>query len=279
MAEEMTLRWLGAAHFQLSWDRFVVVTDPLYTRLPGERPRLQARRDDLQQIDLLLLTHGHLDHSADFPYLVERYQPPAYAPQEVLTSVRSAGIAADWSRCHSLESVKRTPIPLGDMVVTPFQIGAEQIDLWFIRSMFIRPWRHKRPQAIPFGIRWLRHHLHCNCFAFHLRSPGGTTMLFFGNLTPGVDELKTVDRVDLLAIPFCPANSKWQQQSLDLITRFRPSVTLVHHFDNFMHPYTHSRYMDLGRYQTLIQRHLPDARLCFAKFEQPMKLSEIMEQA
>jgi L-ascorbate metabolism protein UlaG (beta-lactamase superfamily) len=278
MTEELTLQWLGAAHFHLSRDRFKVVTDPLFTRLPGERPRLETSRDDLQQIDLLLLTHGHLDHSADFPFLVERHRPPAYAPQEVLTSLQSQGIDADWSRCHSLESLKGTSLSHGDVVVTPYQIGTEQIDLWFIRSMFVRPWRHWRPQAIPFGIRWLRHHLRCNCFAFHLRLPGGTTLLFFGNLTPSVDELAAVDRVDLLAIPYCPANSKWPQQTLDLIDRFQPAVTLVHHFDNFMHPYTHSRYMDLGRYQLMIQERFPDVRICFAKFNQPMKLQEIMNQ-
>lgn len=276
MTEDVTLCWYGAAHFHISWNGLTVVTDPLFTRLPGQRPRLELSREDLDRLDVLLLTHGHLDHSADFPYLLKKHQPIAYAPREVLGPQQDTITDQAWSRCQALEAVKGRQLAIGDAMVTPYQIGTEKIDLWFIRAMFIRPWRHYRPQAIPFGIRWLLHHLRCNCFAFHLRFAGGTTLLFFGNLTDSVDELADVQRVDVLAIPYCPANSKWRQQSIELIARFKPAVTLVHHFDNFMHPYTHSRYMDLGQYQTMIQAQCPDAHLFFAKFSQPVKLDEVL---
>jgi hypothetical protein len=100
-------------------------------------------------------------------------------------------------------------------------------------------------------------------------------MLYIGNLSDRVDELKEIDRVDVLAIPYCPANKKWLRQSAYLIGRFRPDVTLIHHFDNFLNPYTLSKYMNLDDYRRAIQRHCPDARLYFSKFGREVQLAEI----
>ena len=74
-----------------------------------------------------------------------------------------------------------------------------------------------------------------------------------------------IDRIDVLAIPYCPANKKWLGQSQHLIERFEPGVTLVHHFDNFLNPYTLSKYMDLGGYRRILHERCPDARFYFSK--------------
>jgi hypothetical protein len=142
--------------------------------------------------------------------------------------------------------------------------------------MFLRPWLHATPSAIPAGIRWAMHHLFGNCFAFHFRFPlRGTTLLYFGNLTQQVHEMNGIDRVDVLAIPYCPANKKWLRQSQHLIERFQPEVTLVHHFDNFLNPFTLSKYMDLGDYRKALHEKCPDARFYFSKFRREVDLGEI----
>jgi hypothetical protein len=84
-----------------------------------------------------------------------------------------------------------------------------------------------------------------------------------------------VDRVDVLAIPYCPANNKWLRHSQFLIERFRPDVTLVHHFDNFMNPYTLSKYMHLGDYRKALQERCHDAEFFFSKFLREVSLAEI----
>ncbi|MCP3983402.1 MAG: MBL fold metallo-hydrolase [bacterium] len=64
---KVVLQWHGAAHNQIDYRGLKILIDPLYTRLPGDQPHLTATRDDLERIDFILLTHGHLDHSRDFP--------------------------------------------------------------------------------------------------------------------------------------------------------------------------------------------------------------------
>jgi hypothetical protein len=144
--------------------------------------------------------------------------------------------------------------------------------------MCLRPWLHWRPAAVPTAVRWLTHHVFGDCFAFHFRfPPEGRTMLYFGNLTGQVEEMRNIERVDVLAIPYCPANQKWLAQSQYLIDRFQPGVTLVHHFDNFMNPFTLSKYMNLDDYRTALQERCPAARFYFSKFLREVDLAESIE--
>jgi L-ascorbate metabolism protein UlaG (beta-lactamase superfamily) len=277
---QVQLKWHGAAHYHIFYQDMRIVVDPLYTRLPGDVPHLEERKEDLEKIDYLLLTHGHLDHSCDFPYLLFKHAPVSYAPEEYLHSVKRRAkrdnIEFDFSRCHSLEDVEGTPVPIGDVEITPYRIGTEEIDLWFIRSMFVRPLIHKRPETVPFGFRWLSHHLYCNCFVYLFRfPPDQKTMLYFGNLTDQVEGLQKIERVNVLALSYCPANKKWKAQSRYLIRRFSPDVVLVHHFDNFMNPYTLSKYLDLADYKHAIREECPDATLVFSKFNKMVGFEDI----
>ncbi len=101
-------------------------------------------------------------------------------------------------------------------------------------------------------------------------------MLYFGNLTGEVEELREFERVDVLAIPYCPANKKWLLQSQHLIERFQPKVTLVHHFDNFMNPFTLSKYMNLENYRRTILEKCPDSKFYFSKFEEEVDFADIV---
>jgi hypothetical protein len=277
----VTLSWHGAAHYQISYKNLKTVIDPLYTRLPGDKPHLELTRDHLDRIDYLLLTHGHLDHSWDVPYLVTKHNPEVYAPGECLRDVqreaKQSGAEPDMEACHALDEIKGTTFCIADIDVTPYRIGTEEIDFWFVRSMFLRPWLHWKPAAIPTGVKWLTHHVFGSCFAFHFRFPEQErTMLYFGNLTDKIDEMGKIERVDLLAIPYCPANRKWLSQSQYLIERFRPGVTMVHHFDNFMNPFTLSKYMNLESYREALCERCPDAKLYFSKFLREVDLAEMI---
>jgi L-ascorbate metabolism protein UlaG (beta-lactamase superfamily) len=277
----VTFQWHGAAHYHITYQNLKTVIDPLYSRLPGDKPHLDVTRDSIDRIDHLLLTHGHLDHSWDVPYLVEKHDPGVYAPRQCLRDVRKAmkqsEAAFSEHEYHSLEEIKGKTFGIANIDVTPYQIGTEEIDFWFIRSMFIRPLVHATPGALPTGFRWLTHHVFGNCFAFHFRFPcPELTMLYFGNLTNQVEEMAGIESVDILAIPYCPANKKWLRDSQYLIERFQPGVTMVHHFDNFMNPFTLPKYMNLDDYRRALHGRCPDARFYFSKFLREVDLAEIV---
>ena len=279
--QNVTLVWNGIAHYHINYEGVRVVIDPVYTRPPGDRPHLTATKQELDRLDYLLLTHGHMDHSWDFPYLVSRHMPQAYAPEAYLDFIQGrqseSGFDLDGTRCHALEKAKGSAFPISDIEVTPYQIGTEEIDSWFFRTMLQRPLRHLAFRAMPQAVAFLRYHLRENCFAYHFRFPSGDkTMLYFGNLTDQVDELREIERVSVLAIPFCPANRKWLSHTVYLVGRFNPDVTLVHHFDDFWHPFTDARYRDLNSYRKSIREIHPGAKLFFSKFQKEVELAEIV---
>ncbi len=271
------MRWRGAAHYQLSYRGLTVLIDPLFTRLPGDRPHLEETKQSVRAVDYLLLTHGHLDHSWDVPYLVSRHQPEVWGPAACLRDVSRRYARFERAKWHALEAAQGHTFPIADIDVTPYQVGTEEIDWWFMRDMAARPLRHRSPRSIRDGLRWLSHHIFSNCFAFHFRFQSlDKTMLFFGNLTDDVAKLRAVERVDVLALPYCPANASWLEQTKFLIERFEPGVVLVHHFDNFMNPFTCSKYMDLGAYSADVRRACPDANLFPSKFCRDVDFAEIL---
>jgi hypothetical protein len=278
--ERILFTWHGCAHYHIQHQGKRIVIDPLYHRPAGATPHLPVSRQDADPIDYLLLTHAHLDHSWDFPYLASRHQPQAYGPAHYLAYIQKKakrwGMNFNPSKLHMLEGAKGHSFFIDDIEVTPYQIGTERIDFWFIRTVCIRPFRHLAFAAVPAGHKFLIHHLKDNCFSYHFRFHGSNkTMLYFGNLTDQVDELAAVDRVNVLTLPFCPANINWPDHTRFLIGRFRPDVVLVHHYDNFWHPYTHPRYRDLNAYQQAVMEAFPHVAIRFSKFMEAVDLERL----
>jgi len=275
--DQPVFTWHGCAHFHIQYRGRKIITDPLYHRPPGDTPHLQVSKEAVDRIDYLLLTHAHMDHSWDFPYLASKHAPLAYAPEKYLDYLQRKakrwGLSFNPTRLHGLESAKGHSFSIEDVEVTPYQIGTEEIDFWFIRTCLVRPWRHFCFSAMPAGNKFLMHHLKDNCFGYHFRFPSsGLTLFYIGNLTDQVDELAAVERVNILAIPYCPANKKWLAHTRFLIGRFAPDVVFVHHYDNFWHPYTHQRYRNLRDYQEAVWETHPRANIQFAKFMEPVGL-------
>ena len=91
--ERVLFTWHGCAHYHIQYRGKRIVLDPLYHRPAGATPHLPASRQDAGRIDYLLLTHAHLDHSWDFPYLASRHQPQAYGPAHYLAHIRTIASA------------------------------------------------------------------------------------------------------------------------------------------------------------------------------------------
>lgn len=280
--DRIALTWHGCAHFHIHYRGKTIITDPLYHRPAGDTPHLSATREEVERIDYLLLTHAHMDHSWDFPYLAAKHQPQAYGPERYLAHIQKKGkrrgLSYHPTRLHGLEDAKGKRFSIDDMQITPYQIGTEKIDFWFIRTTIVRPYRHFAFAAMPAAHSFLIHHLKDNCFGYHFRfGDSGKTMFYVGNLTDQVDELDSVDRVNVLAIPYCPANKRWLAHTWFLVGRFHPDVVLVHHYDNFWHPYTHQRYRDLNAYQNAVKEKFPDTTIVFARFMEPMDLAQLTD--
>ncbi len=71
-AQAFELQWFGQAAFKLITESGkVIVIDPFLVKNP-KTPEALKDLDKLGKVDLILVTHGHFDHTADVPALAEK---------------------------------------------------------------------------------------------------------------------------------------------------------------------------------------------------------------
>jgi L-ascorbate metabolism protein UlaG (beta-lactamase superfamily) len=68
---DVVLQWLGTAGFRIEHADKVLLIDPFLTRTPKARPVQELRPADFADADLVFVSHGHFDHLADVPEIVE----------------------------------------------------------------------------------------------------------------------------------------------------------------------------------------------------------------
>jgi L-ascorbate metabolism protein UlaG (beta-lactamase superfamily) len=91
-AGKVTVQWLGQAAFKItSVNGKVIVIDPYLTANPKTPPEYK-KLEALGKVDLILVTHGHLDHYLDAPALAKLTGAPLWAPAGLAQSMQTLGI-------------------------------------------------------------------------------------------------------------------------------------------------------------------------------------------
>lgn len=86
------LLWLGQSAFRITTPGGkVIVTDPWLKQNPLTPPQYK-NLEALGKVDVLLVTHGHLDHFADAPALALMNDVPMYAPGDMNQTLGVLGI-------------------------------------------------------------------------------------------------------------------------------------------------------------------------------------------
>jgi L-ascorbate metabolism protein UlaG (beta-lactamase superfamily) len=89
---KVQVQWLGQATFKItSVSGKVIVIDPYLTANP-KTPEAYRKLEALGKVDLILVTHGHLDHFLDAPALAKLNHAPVWAPAGLAQSMQTLGI-------------------------------------------------------------------------------------------------------------------------------------------------------------------------------------------
>jgi L-ascorbate metabolism protein UlaG (beta-lactamase superfamily) len=84
--------WLGQSAFKITTPGGkVIVTDP-WLRTNPLTPAAYKQLDAFGRIDVLLLSHGHFDHSADVAALAQQYNVPLRAPGDLNQTLTTLGV-------------------------------------------------------------------------------------------------------------------------------------------------------------------------------------------
>ena len=280
---DLEMTWLGAAGWLLRHRGATIAVDPFFQRPPAARPVLPIGRDELPALDYLLLTHGHWDHSADVPYLASTRARTTYVPRAVLCDLRR-------ERARIPEQLRRTDhawhgvdggeqLAVGDLEISFHRIGTERFDLRMVRESFGKLRRAGNRADWLTALRFARTHVFGNCFAVLLHDrAAGRKLVFFGNLTTGVDDLaRAHPDIDVAVLPYCPANGDWLAESIHVARALRPSIVLVHHFDQFLPPVTVG--LDLPGYIRGVEAAAPGTTVHVPKFHRPFTFASLLAPA
>ncbi len=89
---KVQVQWLGQAAFKITTVAGkVIVIDPYLTANP-KTPEAFKKLEALGKVDLILVTHGHLDHFLDAPALAKLNSAPVWAPAGLSQSMQTLGI-------------------------------------------------------------------------------------------------------------------------------------------------------------------------------------------
>jgi L-ascorbate metabolism protein UlaG (beta-lactamase superfamily) len=87
-----SVQWLGQSAFKITTVAGkVIVIDPYLTANP-KTPEQYKKLEALGKVDLILVTHGHLDHFLDAPALSKLNNAPVWAPAGLSQSMQTLGI-------------------------------------------------------------------------------------------------------------------------------------------------------------------------------------------
>jgi L-ascorbate metabolism protein UlaG (beta-lactamase superfamily) len=90
--EKVEVLWLGQSAFRVTTPGgHVIVIDPYLIDNP-KTPERYKHLEALGKVDLILVTHAHLDHFADAPALARLNHAPVYGPAGLDQSMQTLGI-------------------------------------------------------------------------------------------------------------------------------------------------------------------------------------------
>jgi L-ascorbate metabolism protein UlaG (beta-lactamase superfamily) len=105
------LLWLGQASWRIKTPGGkIIVIDPYLSAGP-KTPAAYKDIAALGKVDLLLVTHGHVDHVGDAPAIAKMYNTVLYGPADMMTPLNTLGILPPELTHRFNKSGHVTPLP------------------------------------------------------------------------------------------------------------------------------------------------------------------------
>ena len=111
MYEKIRMRWLTVASFEMQLGNTRVVTDPFIT----DSPATDLTWEDIDQCDIITVTHAHWDHVTDIPQLMKKFNSKLLVGELTLLPM------ARWLDCNAHYIYPMNPgvaLDFGDVKVT-----------------------------------------------------------------------------------------------------------------------------------------------------------------
>lgn len=246
----MEITWYGTASLKIESEGSAVFLDPYISRNASFPPIVSS---DLENINALLLTHGHFDHTADIPSLVYDRQVPVYASDE---TVKALSKREEYVSINFNSALPGKTYKAGKLLVTPYQARHVKFDIPLIAKTVLRIFKSLAFTIRPFAgvISDSFKYPEGETFAWEVKSGKGT-VLIFGSM--GFADGIKYPKPDLLVLPL-QGHSRIFNIALEAIRRIKPSAVMLDHFDDSFPPVSDT--INVNAFVDLLKEKLPDVK-------------------
>ncbi len=271
----LTVRWLGVAGLEFSYDGQVLLIDPYLSRptkiqtllfpLKPDPPRINKYLGQVEgRILAILAGHTHSDHVLDMPFISEKCGAPGYGTQSLFNLYQAYG------KEEKVKVVKPgRKYSIGPFEVVPIESVHGRVFLGKVPF----PGVIKTGLKPPLRVNQFRHG---GPFAWHI-TVDGTRFLHLGSADFIEENLKGID-VDVL-FPCAAGRQYTPDFARRLLNLTQPTHVVPFHFDDFSVPidqgdsFPHVPGVDLEGFIKELKDAAPDAEIVVPKPFAPLDLA------
>lgn len=243
----MKITWFGAASLLLEYEQDSILIDPFLPLRGAENPAFLL--DYIEQ-DSILITHGHLDHLACVPHIMEHADATVYCSKLPAAILEKKKVNGDQIALIQPGTV----LHFGEIIVTVLPGKHISYDSRLIKNTLFNP-RMLRyfPNTFALAVNNITFKEGNETLIYQIEA-GGKRILVLGSLN--LDENTEYPKyVDMLVLPYQGA-SDLITPALSIIEKIEPRTVLLDHFDDAFPPI--SRRVDTRSLKKVLTEHFPD---------------------
>ncbi|MFO8020162.1 MAG: MBL fold metallo-hydrolase [Promethearchaeia archaeon] len=285
---QIKLKWLGTAAYILKLNGTRILFDPFFFRNEDSRPILKTKREELEKIDAIFVTHAHFDHITDAAWFAENKNVPVYTSKvgkENMTKWCAGDIIDFESYGMNLQAESYSLTERGKQNIHPITAGDhikinEEVAVDVLKSEHVKFdlntiwdrlkskkfWKNLR-KILPIGRDLPMGEVFGYCTNYQ-----GKKIVGFGSLYYKYEsELDKYTDTDIFVAPLAGNSAKHiAEKSCQMIEHLKPSIIVPVHWDDFFPPI--SRLEDLDPFFEKIEKKYPEIRVIMPKMDEEIEL-------
>jgi L-ascorbate metabolism protein UlaG (beta-lactamase superfamily) len=247
----MELTWLGTAGFRIKTGEHTILVDPYLSRNDKALPRQSLKPSDIQDAEMIFISHGHFDHIYDVPTIASNTGAKVYCGKGIGETLIRNGMES--AQIHEVNSDGEN-FNDNEIQAQAFFSQHVKFDRWLIFRTLARinfrlfrylPLSREYPEGQVLSWR------------FNIE---GQVIHHFGSAGSTADELLRLKSrpTDILLVPM-QGHSNISKIAHEYVRALQPNIVIPNHQDDFFPPI--STMVDTQPFVKLVKQTNPDVEI------------------
>jgi L-ascorbate metabolism protein UlaG (beta-lactamase superfamily) len=249
--DSVELTWFGTAGFRIKTDKHTILIDPYFSRNEKAFPRQPLKPSDIQDGEMIFISHGHFDHIYDVPTISSNIGASVYCGKGIGETLIRNGM--ERGQIHEV-NFDGENFDFNGIQAQAFFSQHVKFDRWLIFKTLARI-NFRLLRYLPV----IREYPEGQVLSWRLIVEG-KTIHHFGSAGSTFEELARIGSqpTDILLVPL-QGHSDIIQIAHKYVTALQPKVVIPNHQDDFFPPI--STMVDPQPFAELVKQTNPDTEI------------------